>query len=135
MVAHLIVCVQTNWLTRIEIVFQPIDMNAHFTIASQNNLIDLVNELVTLLYNDIRFRLTEIIKREMSPNFHDYSSQYTIPAYLVGVLWFFPWLDLLAIGLSWLRGQIAIHRVLPTLCSRQGGCTLVVPVGCLEKNR
>jgi hypothetical protein len=48
-VAHLIVCEETNWLPRIKIilkspetVFSPIDMQAHFEIAKKSSLTDLL---------------------------------------------------------------------------------------------
>lgn len=50
-VAHLIVCEQTDWLPRIKIilntpetVFPPIDMQAHFELAAQNELHVLLNQ-------------------------------------------------------------------------------------------
>ncbi|MFQ3575997.1 MAG: DinB family protein, partial [Cytophagales bacterium] len=49
-VAHLIVCEETDWLPRIKIilnspetVFSPIDMQAHFEIAKNNELQTLLN--------------------------------------------------------------------------------------------
>lgn len=50
-VAHLIICEETDWLPRIKIilnspetVFSPIDMQAHFKIAKDNELQTLLNQ-------------------------------------------------------------------------------------------
>ena len=55
-VAHLILCEETNWLTRAKIilsytpnqVFAPIDMTAHFHIAEKYTLNDLLNKFQQL---------------------------------------------------------------------------------------
>ena len=54
--AHLILCEQTDWLPRAKIIlsnndhkiFEPLDMVAHFEIAKNNSLKDLINEFKRL---------------------------------------------------------------------------------------
>jgi hypothetical protein len=60
-VAHLIVCEQTDWVPRIQIilndhgrVFAPIDMHAHYQIASNNDLASLLNKFSELRMAGLR---------------------------------------------------------------------------------
>jgi uncharacterized damage-inducible protein DinB len=61
-VAHLIICEETNWLPRVKIIlskdssktFVPIDMQAHFELAKNNTLADLLLTFSKLRQNSLQ---------------------------------------------------------------------------------
>lgn len=70
-VAHLIVCEETDWLPRIRIIlnnpdtiFVPIDMQLHFSLAQNHSL----KELLTMFKNLRQSGLAELRKYDLSKN-------------------------------------------------------------------
>lgn len=79
-VAHLIICEQTNWIPRIRIilnspetVFPPIDMQAHFKLAANHSITDLLEQFGQIRavgiseLKDYNLRETDFLKTANHP--------------------------------------------------------------------
>jgi len=96
-VAHLIVCEQTDWLPRAKIIlsdnqdktFAPIDMLAHFDLAKNNSMKDLIKEFKRLRetgINEIKglnLQKTDLNKTAIHPKVGELNLQQLIAAWAI----------------------------------------------------
>jgi uncharacterized damage-inducible protein DinB len=95
-VAHLIICEESNWLIRAKIIlsdtpdktFVPIDMQAHFELAKNNTLVDLLHTFAQLRHNSLQelktFQLqaTDLAKTATHPVLGEVNLQQLISTWL-----------------------------------------------------